>query len=226
MGNIKIVTFLKTSLFIFLLIFLMQSCIVPVKRDYEGYSRALVFTQNKKWLINDIFTDLNSTQREKLNQKILARFNSWSGGNAYSVNAAKSENLLPSNIPYILTEMQLEDLKENSNFDYLVNIRTVQIRDELGTLELNKPFQYSKNSAFAILEVYDLKTGKKIYYQKAYSEMELDRAKQYPEISADQVYRNDQEKKDKGPFFSYSAAALSIKNLKKILKDIDKNAVR
>ena len=47
-----------------LTILLLQSCIVNIKQDYNGYSRNLVFEQNKKWLINNIYTDLNSYDRD------------------------------------------------------------------------------------------------------------------------------------------------------------------
>ena len=54
-----------------LTILLLQSCIVNIKQDYNGYSRNLVFEQNKKWLINNIYTDLNSYDRDELNKKFL-----------------------------------------------------------------------------------------------------------------------------------------------------------
>ncbi|MFC6267682.1 hypothetical protein [Frigoriflavimonas asaccharolytica] len=209
-----------------LILVIFQSCFVPVRRDYLGFSPALAFNNEKKWLINDLFSDLTSVQREHLDRKILAEFNYLSGGKAFSVAEAKSKNLLPSNISYTPNETELENLRTNTDFDFLVNVRTVQLRDEVSTFELNKPLQYSKNSAFALLEVYDLKTGKKIYYQKAFSEMDLDRQQNYPEISTENANRNLQENRNKGPFFTYSASSLSIKNLKKILKDIDKKAVK
>ena len=48
-----------------LTILFLQSCIVNIKQDYNGYSRNLVFEQNKKWLINNIYTDLNSYDRDE-----------------------------------------------------------------------------------------------------------------------------------------------------------------
>ena len=38
----------------------LQSCHVSVKREYQGLSGALVFTQNKKWLVNNLYSDLDS----------------------------------------------------------------------------------------------------------------------------------------------------------------------
>lgn len=213
---------IKTIFFFIILVSTLQSCFVNVIRDYDGLSKTLVFNQNKKWLINNVYTDLDATQDEQLNNKILETFNKLSSGNALSIDEARKNNLLPSTISFAPDLEQLQSLKENSGFDFIVNIRTKIIKNQLASLELENPLQYSKNSAFAILEVYDLKTLKKIYYQKAYSENSLDKAKTYPEYSAEEVRQNKKE----GPHFNYSAETLSIKDLKKILKDIEKNAIK
>jgi hypothetical protein len=58
--------------FLFLVVmFFLQSCHVPLKRDYQGLSGALVFTQNKKWLVNNLYLDLDSFEKERLNKKII-----------------------------------------------------------------------------------------------------------------------------------------------------------
>jgi hypothetical protein len=84
---------------------------VPVKRDYQGLSSALVFTQNKKFLINNLYSDLDSSEREKLNKKVLRTFETLSKGNAVFVDQAKSDNLLPSKISFIPDLEQLQNLK-------------------------------------------------------------------------------------------------------------------
>lgn len=216
---------MKIKILFLLLIVALQSCHVPVKRDYEGFSGSLVFNQNKKWLINNLYSDLNSTDKERLNLLILEKFNSLSKGNAVSVDEANSGNLLPTKISFNPNLEQLEDLQTNSDFDYVVNIRTIRVRDQIASLEVSQPFQYSKNEAFALLEIYDLKTLKKIYSQKASSEVSLEGETNNSDYYAENGLPNNSRKRN-GPSFNYSAKALSIKNLKKILKDIDKKAIR
>ncbi len=209
-----------------LVLMMMQSCIVPVKRDYQNLSSSLVFNKDKKWLINNTFTDLQSEQREKMNDRIFETFQKLSHQNAYRINQAQQENLLPGRIPFSPSTEDLEALKNNSNFDYLVNSYTQKVKDQIAGLETELPLQYSKNEAFAIIEIYDLKTLKRIYFQKASSETSLDAKKTYPKYSGEEVYQIDKNGKDSGPYFSYSAGQLSIKNMKKILKDIEKKAVK
>lgn len=204
----------------------LQSCHVPVKRDYQGLSGALVFTQNKKWLVNNLYSDLDSFDKERLNKKILEQFQVLSKGNATSVDQATSENLLPSKISFNPDLEQLESLKTNSDFDYLVNIRTIKVRDQIASLELSQPFEYSRNEAFALLEIYDLKSLKKIYSQKATSEVAMEGKRNNPDYYGQNGLPNTNSSKDKVPFLNYSARTLSVKNLNKILKDIDRKAIK
>lgn len=204
----------------------LQSCHVPVKRDYQGLSGALVFTQNKKWLVNNLYSDLDSFDKERLNKKILEQFQMLSKGNATSVGQATSENLLPSKISFNPDLEQLESLKTNSDFDYLVNIRTIKVRDQIASLELSQPFEYSRNEAFALLEIYDLKSLKKIYSQKATSEVAMEGKRNNPDYYGQNGLPNTNSSKDKVPFLNYSARTLSVKNLNKILKDIDRKAIK
>ena len=213
--------------FLFLLVMVfLQSCHVSVKREYQGLSGALVFTQNKKWLVNNLYSHLDSFEKERLNKKILEQFQVLSKGNATSVDQATSENLLPSKISFNPDLEQLESLKTNSDFDYLVNIRTIKVRDQIASLELSQPFEYSRNEAFALLEIYDLKSLKKIYSQKATSEVAMEGKRNNPDYYGQNGVPNTNSSKDKGSFLNYSARTLSVKNLNKILKDIDRKAIK
>ena len=213
--------------FLFLLVMVfLQSCHVSVKREYQGLSGALVFTQNKKWLVNNLYSHLDSFEKERLNKKILEQFQVLSKGNATSVDQANSENLLPLKISFNPDLEQLESLKTNSDFDYLVNIRTIKVRDQIASLELSQPFEYSRNEAFALLEIYDLKSLKKIYSQKATSEVAMEGKRNNPDYYGQNGLPNTNSSKDKVPFLNYSARTLSVKNLNKILKDIDRKAIK
>lgn len=194
------------NLLALLVMLLLQSCIVNIKQDYNGYSRNLVFEQNKKWLINNIYTDLNSYDRDELTQKIFEKFNKLSKGNAYSLEKARSENLISGKISFSPDIEEIEQLKNATDFDYLINIYTKKVRSNLALIEPTEQQIYASNEAFAILEVYDIKKMKKIYLQKASSSQ-------------------TREEKTKGPSFHYTSETLSQKNLKKIIKDIEKNAI-
>ena len=215
MKNILVVSF----------VFLLQSCtILNIKQDNAGTSRSLVFTENKKWLINNLYSDLYSTDREKMNQKIFETFSTLSKGNAFTLESARKDNLLRSTFPFVPSEEDIEQLKNTTDFDFLVNIRTLVVKDQIALVETSRPLMYSKNEAFALLEVYDIKTGKKIYTQKASAMKSMEGQKEFPQLNNEGNWQNKDE--DKGPFFSPSGSQISIKCLKKILRNIKSNAIQ
>ncbi len=199
-----------------------QSCIVIPQRDYQGFSKSLVFNGNKKWIINKTLTDLYATDAAKLNQEIFETFNKLSNGSTKTIFQAQKENLIPGKIAYHPSLDELETLQKSTDYDYLVNSFTKNVRDEIAGIETELPSQYRKNEAFVIIEVYDVKTLKRIYYQKVSSEQSLE-GRKYPneETSREQI-----NKKNSGPYFAYSANQLVFINLKKLLKDISKNAIK
>ena len=142
---------------IFLLIF-FQSCIVVPQRDYQGFSKSLVFKDNKKWMINKALTDLNSTDAIKFNQNNFDLFNKLSNGNAKTIMDAQKENLIPNKIAYHPSLDELETLKNSTDFDYLVNSYTknVALRGstlyvELSSSVLREELSHGKSKIIAMI---------------------------------------------------------------------------
>lgn len=197
---------MKKYIFFFILLITLQSCYYPVKKDYGVYSKSLVFSKDKKWLINNIRTGVESYHREMMNKEVMQLFQSLSNGNAYDLKAAKSENIIQNSIPFEPEAEDLQILKDNSDFNFLVNIYTMRVRSALDRAagELN---DYKKNETFAMMDVYDIKTMKKIYSLKASSEFSL-------------------EKGQKANIFTPTSEMMTMKNFRSLLRSIKKNAVR
>ncbi|OCA72732.1 hypothetical protein BBH99_03180 [Chryseobacterium contaminans] len=195
----------KYILFFFLLIAL-QSCYYPVRKDYGVYSKSLVFSKNKKWLINNIRTGVESHHREMMSKEVMQLFQSLSNGNTYDLKTAKAENLIQNSIPFEPEIEDLEILKDNSDFNFLVNIYTMRVRNTLDRAsgELDS---YKKNETFAMMDIYDIKTMKKIYSLKASSEFSL-------------------EKGEKANIFTPTSEMMTMKNFRSLLRSVKKNAVK
>lgn len=198
---------MKNSILLFFAIFTLQSCAYyPVKKDYGIYSKSLVFSKDQKWLINRIYTDVDSHHREMMEQDVLKFFNTMSDSKAYTLNMAKSENIILNRIPFEPEIEDLETLKSSTDFNFLVNISTIKVRKDLDT-ELGQQTEYKKNETFAIMEVYDIRTMKKIYSFKASSEFSV-------------------EKGEKATIFTPTSEMMTMKNFRQLLKSIKKNAVK
>ncbi|WP_336960886.1 hypothetical protein [Chryseobacterium contaminans] len=197
---------MKKYIFFFFLLIALQSCYYPVRKDYGVYSKSLVFSKNKKWLINNIRTGVESHHREMMSKEVMQLFQSLSNGNAYDLKTAKAENLIQNSIPFEPEMEDLEILKDNSDFNFLVNIYTMKVRSALDRAagELD---DYKKNETFAMMDIYDIKTMKKIYSLKASSEFSL-------------------EKGEKATIFTPTSEMMTMKNFRSLLRSVKKNAVK
>ncbi|WP_294249197.1 hypothetical protein [uncultured Chryseobacterium sp.] len=197
----------KFVLCLFLLVFL-QSCYYPVHKDYGIYSKSLVFSGDKKWLINTIRTTADSHHREMMALKTLELFQNLSHNKAYPIETVKQGDIIKGTIP---ADPQTEDLealealKTDTDFDYLVNISTFKVRNGLDGA-LGTQYEYQKNETFAMMEVYDIKTLKKIYSLKSYSEVSVDKGQ-------------------KATIFTPGTEMMTMKNFMSLLKSVKKNAV-
>lgn len=198
---------MKNYIFFFFLFITLQSCYYyPVKKDYGIYSKSLVFSKNKKWLINDIKTGVEMHHREMMKKETMQLFQDLSNGNASDLKTAKAENIIQNSIPFEPETEDLETLKNNSDFNFLVNIYTMRARNSLDR-SIGELDDYKKNETFAIMDIYDIKAMKKIYSLKAFSEFSL-------------------EKGEKATIFTPTSEMMTMKNFRSLLKSIRKNAVR
>lgn len=197
---------MKKLIFLFLLLIALQSCYYPVRKDYGIYSKSLVFSKDKKWLINDIRTGVSAHHREMMSKEVLELFQKLSNGKASDLKTAKAENIIQNIIPFEPEIEDLEVLKNNSDYNFLVNIYTLKVRNSLDN-SIGLQYEYKKNETFAMMEVYDIGTMKKIYSLKASSEVSV-------------------EKDQKATVFDPSTEMMTMKNFRALLKSVKKNAVK
>ncbi|WP_185286616.1 hypothetical protein [Chryseobacterium indologenes] len=197
---------MKKRIFLFLLVIALQSCYYPVRKDYGIYSKSLVFSKDKKWLINDIRTGVSTHHREMMSKEVLELFQKLSNGKASDLKTAKAENIIQNSIPFEPEIEDLEVLKNNSDYNFLVNIYTLKVRNSLDN-SIGLQYEYKKNETFAMMEVYDIGTMKKIYSLKASSEVSV-------------------EKDQKATVFDPSTEMMTMKNFRALLKSLKKNAVK
>ncbi len=194
----------KSFSYLFLLI-VLQSCYYPVHKDYGIYSKSLVFSGDKKWLINTIKTTADSHHKEMMARKTLELFQNLSHDKACNMETAKQGDIIKGPIPADPQTEDLEALKTDTDFDYLVSISTFKVRDGLDRA-LGNQYEYQKNETFALMEVYDIKTLKKMYSLKSYSEVSVDKGQ-------------------KATIFIPSTEMMTVKNFMSLLKSVKKNAV-
>lgn len=198
---------MRKYIFFFALLIALQSCqIAHVKKDYGIYSKSLVFSKDKKWLINNIKTSVDSQHREMMSKEVMKLFQDLSNGNASDLKTAKAENIILNSIPFEPEMEDLETLKNSTDFNFLVNIYTMKVNNGLDRAA-GELYEYKKNETFAMMDIYDIKTMKKIYSLKAFSELSVDKG-------------------EKVSIFTPTTEMMTMKNFRSLLKSVKKNAVK
>ena len=148
----------------FLSLLLFPSCNIT---HYFLYSKdqmnGLDFSKGK-WLLGDI--EVNANVKDDLTDLALKDFSEYLGDRVkYSLY--ERSLLLPRQIPINLSKSKILDLKKGTNFDYYVNIKCKNAKNDLSNFEFADHFYYKKQMSFAqvTLEVYDLNLGEIIYSQ-------------------------------------------------------------
>lgn len=127
---------------------------------------------NGKWLVGEI--EANPYAKDKLTSQALNDLSEYLGERVkYSLN---EKLLLPKQVPLNPSKSRILDLKKGANFDYYINIKCKNSKNDLTGFEFQDHFYYKKQMSFAevTLEVYDLNLGEIIYSQTSGGSIEDD----------------------------------------------------
>ncbi len=185
-----------------LFFFLLSSCAsVSYQHIYE-HSKGLDFKQGT-WLVNTIESDIHGKSRIVLTNILLQELKKLGGDSVHYIEDVNIDYLVPDNIQYDLSSEAANILHKTSGYDFLINLKTQKIRNDLHDINFPPPEDFSKSESEVTLVVYDIHTGQKIYSQRIIASVSLD-------------------EEDEDIKFAKSANSLVFKALKKGLKDLEK----
>ena len=186
----------KSILFIYI-IFLTSCHTASYIHDLESTPYGIDYNKGK-WLLNEI-TSPKSIQ-PKLTKIAYDSFHKKLGNRLEK--AEDLTNLALSFVPINPEKIYLKRIKRESGFDYLINIKSSSLENEIGSLKIGQTYSKKENVAESILEVYDLNTLEIIYSRKVTGQVSID----------------DDDNED----FSFvkSANGIMISCLKRIMKKI------
>ena len=197
---------LKKSVGLLLLAFTLYACNLPsYVFDNKTQTTGVDFTQGK-WLLNTI--DAPDNVQDKLTQLARTDFAEKLDDRLSYIPETKGL-LLPPKIGFQPTKAILENLKKGTQYDYLINIKAAQTRNDFGAIDLtpHRLTHDAENSNKVILEIYDLNTQQILYSQKVMATVRTKKDKQYIHLSKP----------------SYN---LIVGAYKKLIKDIDKKSLQ
>ena len=179
---------------------LLTSCAIPKYTHEYRTSKGMNFTKGR-WLVN--YVDAPWSSREYLTKTLLKKLSKLAVDSIAYIADVGGKSLLQANIPFSVDSATLRNIKTYTNFDYLINVRAREIKDDLSDIMISSPEGYSESEANCQIVIYDINKGTKAYSQKVTGSVVLN-------------------EKDDNFRFAKSAENLMIGSLNKALKDLKK----
>lgn len=180
---------------------LLSSCYTASYKFSPESSKHGIEFRKGAWLLNEI--DSPFYINDELTELTLDNFRTYLKDDL--VHKRDIPALLGTrNIPFNPDREVLKALKSGTGFDYIINIKVKEIKDELGGLQVSSTDFPGTNLATVTLEIYDLKNLEIIYLQHVRGSVSPQRIKE--DVS-----------------FITTSEQIIKKSLKKIFKKIKKN---
>ncbi|WP_157492096.1 hypothetical protein [Mangrovimonas sp. ST2L15] len=159
----------KSINLIYFILLIVSSChTATYLHDLESTPYGIDYREGK-WLLNDPNVPYSIQKKQT---KLAYTF---------FYNQLGSQLVVADSLPYALPHLpinpdtlRLENFKKITHFDYVINIESKSIEDDIGSFKIGKPYGKSKNRAYTILQVYDLNTLETIYSRKVLGQVTLD----------------------------------------------------
>nr|WP_299034849.1 hypothetical protein [uncultured Tenacibaculum sp.] len=192
-------------LYILLAVIVITSC-NSVKYTHSGDVNSRLDFRKGKWLLNDV-TSFKNIRKEGLTEMANERFYELIGNRLLVVSNMKGL-LIPSNISSSLDKSILKDIKNGTGYDYLIDIRTKNISNEVGVLGTgSSQTDLSKNIGEVTLSIYDLNMFEIIYSQTVVGKLVV-------------------SERDNDYALSKNSTLIIHSALKRIMKKIKKNQIK
>uniref|UniRef100_UPI00404A14FC hypothetical protein n=1 Tax=Flavobacterium sp. TaxID=239 RepID=UPI00404A14FC len=198
---------MKKVVFLTLLSFLLTGC-VSTNYVFKNKTQQIgVDFRNGKWLLNEVDAPYNI--EKKLNETAIEDFKILTEDKVTAISQAK-DILIKRKVLLNPNKNDLKDLKTGTNYDYFINIKAKNLKNEIGIVSLtnHKYLNNETNSNEVVLEIYDLNNLEIIYSQKVIASSRI------PENSTSDVH------------FSNTSNGMLTKAYKKIIKDLSKKSIK
>lgn len=150
---------------------ILTSCAFPRYSYNDERVQKLDFSKGE-WLLNNVIAPQNLSER--LSQEAIIRIKKFGCDSLTYIDKLRLTSPISFEIPFELDSDAYNDLKLITNADFLINIKTEILRDDLKNVMLSRPMGFSKSKAQTTIVIYDLKFKEKFYSQIVTGSLALD----------------------------------------------------
>lgn len=191
---------------VFAILVLLSSCAIPhYKHTYE--SAKGMDLRKGKWLVNTIDSDLSLKSQDFLTAQLMKKLKKIGDISVVYIDSVRLDYLLPSQMQFELSPETLATLKRTTDFDFIINVKAHQIKDDLGAVIMPSNTYNEINQSEVYIDVYAIASSERVYSQRI-------------------VATISSGESDGKVYLSKSASGLIFGALKKGIKQIKKYSIR
>ena len=195
--------------FFLLLIMVIASCGGAKYNYFFDTGKQLDFSKGK-WILNNTESNSKIFDRE-LYDASFKEFEKILGDSLLEMNELRSSKLVAPKIKFNLAEIDLKELRQNTDSDYLINIKGNAISDGAGSLTLGNETENSSNRASVSINIYDLNAAILISSSQVYGKT----------VHNEPIFPEDKNP----PILNPSSNMIMVKGAKKLIRKYEKNGI-
>ncbi len=197
------------KLFFLLIIPVISSCGGAKYSYFFDTGKQLDFSQGK-WILNNTQSNSKIFDRE-LYDASLKEFEKILGDSLLEMNELRSSKLVAPKIKFNLSEVDLKELRQNTDSDYLINLKGNAISDGAGLLTLGDETEDSSNRASVSISIYDLNAAILISSSQVYGKT----------VHNEPIFPEDKNPSTLNP----SSNMIMVSGAKKLIRKYGKNSI-
>lgn len=128
-----------------------------------------------RWLVVPVETNLSLGHKERLSLLLAEKFRSMCGDSVDFLGEVTLNYLSPVKFATELRPEVLDVLRRTTTYDYVVTARVSLLRNDIGSIVVPAPSAYQKNEAEALILVYAVDSGRRVYCQRVTAVVAVDR---------------------------------------------------
>lgn len=161
-------------------ILFITSCAIPKYTHIYTSSKYLDLRQGG-WLVNYASGNTPDYLKRSIEEKVIQGFKEFGVDTIFSLRELILDYITPEQFTNNLSKETLSLLNQTTDFNYILSIETLRIKDELSGLMISAPEEESQSISEVILKVYDIKSQQLIYNQRIIGKVTMD--ENYPDYS-------------------------------------------
>lgn len=152
---------------------LITSCAIPNYNHIYKSPKGLDL-RSGKWLVSYVEGNLSTDESKMVAKKIYKEFKEIGVDSIQLIDNVSFDYIIPDRFQFLVSKQTLQLLHRTTDFNYMIGVRAVKIKDELTSIMIDPPYKECENKSKVEIVVHDIGNREKIYHQTIIGTVTMD----------------------------------------------------